>query len=67
MTGWLISSRLPGRGITVHRENAEPRSGDISSAIVKTALSPLPGLFRGASALLPPTTAAAGHILAPIG
>jgi hypothetical protein len=48
-----ISSHLPSRGITAHREHAEPRSGDRRSAIVKTALSPLPGL-SGASALLSP-------------
>jgi len=34
------------RGITAHREHAEPRSGDRRCAIIKTALSPLPGLFR---------------------
>jgi len=34
------------RGITADREHAEPRSGDRRSAIMKTALSPLPGLFR---------------------
>jgi hypothetical protein len=34
------------RGITAYREHAEPRSGDRRSAMIKTALSPLPGLFR---------------------
>ena len=34
------------RGITAHREHAEPRSGDRRSAIIKTSLSPLPGLLR---------------------
>jgi len=34
------------RGMTAHREHAEPRSGDRRSAIIKTALSPHPGLFR---------------------
>jgi hypothetical protein len=33
------------RGITAHSEQAEPRSGDRRSAIAKTTLSPLPGLF----------------------
>ena len=41
-----ISSHLPSRGITALIEGAEPRSGDRRSAIIKTALSPLPGLFR---------------------
>jgi hypothetical protein len=40
-----ISSQLPSRGITGHREHAEPRSGDRRSAIIKTGLPPLPGLF----------------------
>ncbi len=40
-----ISSHLPSRGITAHSEHAEPRGGDRRSAIIKTALSPLPGLF----------------------
>ena len=34
------------RGITADREHTEPRSGDRRSAIIKTALSPLTGLFR---------------------
>ena len=48
-----ISSQLPSRGITGHREHAEPRSGDRRSAIIKIALSPLSGLL-GASALFSP-------------
>jgi hypothetical protein len=62
-----ISSHLPSRGITAHNEHAEPRSGDRSTAIITTALSPLPGLFRRIVPAFSPTAVAVGHILAPVG
>jgi len=53
------------RGIMAQREHAEPRSGDRRSAIIRTTLSPLPGLFRHIVPAFLPTAVAVGHILAP--
>jgi len=58
-----ISSHVHSRGITAHREQAEPRSGARRSAITKTVLSPLPGLFRRVGFFR--TAVAVGRIPAP--
>ena len=43
---WPTARAVGSRQKRADREHAEPRSGDRRSAIIKTALSPLPGLFR---------------------
>ena len=55
------------RGITADREHAEPLSGDRRSAIIKTALSPLPGLFRRIVPTFSPRLRHGPHYAAPNG
>ena len=58
-------ARGASRWMTAPREHAEPRSGDRRSTVIKTALSPLPGLFQEYRPCLFRTAFAVGHILAP--